>query len=439
MNEIQPIRTAAEETIISRFPGFASSQSHWGGADIAKQRMAAFEILKAKGLPSRRVEEWKYTDLRALLRDMPPPADGSTRKDVKDANDQRNGIELSSAHRLLFVNGVGFSTVKTEGFELYTLSNGDKLPASVSKALARERNYASNAAVALNTAFMNEITVLHVPAGTRLERPLHLLFHHSGKVAHSSFPRVLVVVEDGATATVIETQDGPDGVAYFDNALVEIEVGDKAQVNHVRHNAGGDAAIVLSTLGVRIGTDAKFSSFVMTTGGAVSRHQMFFDLTGKNSELSVQGAMLLRGKQHADNTMIADHISGGCVGRQLFKTVLEDKSHGVFQGLIIVRPHSQKTDGKMMSSALLLGDDAEMDNKPELEIFADDVQCGHGATVGALDENLLFYLRARGIPRKEAETLLIQSFVGDAIEHIENEQVRDALMSRANAWLAGRG
>jgi Fe-S cluster assembly protein SufD len=439
MNEQQPIRTDAENAIVSRFPDFAKSQAHWGGKDVAKERAAAFEILKAKGLPSRRVEEWKYTDLRALLRDLPPLEAGMTETRVDAAAKVKTAIDLKDAYRILFVNGTNYAAVKESGFALLSLAKGDKLPKSVSDALKRERAYAGNGAVALNTAFHADVIIVHVPAKAKLAKPLHLVFRHEGKTSHSSFPRVLVVVEQGASATIVESHDGPDGVAYFENSVLEIDTGNDAEVQHVRHNDAGGTSINLSTLAVRTGDRTKFSSFVMTTGGAVSRHQMFFDLAGKDAQLSVQGATLLRGRQHADNTMIADHIKGGCVGRQLFKTVLDDNSRGVFQGLIIVRPDSQKTDGRMMSAALLLGDEAEMDNKPELEIFADDVQCGHGATVGALDENLLFYLRARGIPRKEAEALLIQSFVGEAIEHIEHEGVREALMHRANAWLAERG
>lgn len=437
MNEVQPIRTEAENAIVSRFPLFAKTRN-WGDADTAKQRAAAFEILKSRGLPSRRVEEWKYTDLRALLRELPPLADAD-RVDAKAVGKAKTAIDLKDAHRILFVNGRHFPSGKTDGYAIYSLANGDRLPKMAGEALKRERAYAANGAVALNTAFHADVTVIHVPAETKLDRPLHLIFRQEGSAAHSSFPRVLVAVEKGASATIVESHDGPDGIAYFDNSLLEIDVGDEASVGHIRHNDAGRASINLSTLAVRTGNKTKFSSFVMTTGGAVSRHQMFFDLAGKDAELLVQGATLLRGKQHADNTMVADHIKGGCVGRQLFKTVLDDSSRGVFQGLIIVRPDSQKTDGRMMSAALLLGEDAEMDNKPELEIFADDVQCGHGATVGALDDNLLFYLRARGIPLKEAEALLIQSFVGEAIEMIEHEAVREALMQRANAWLAERG
>jgi Fe-S cluster assembly protein SufD len=176
----------------------------------------------------------------------------------------------------------------------------------------------------------------------------------------------------------------------------------------------------------------------MNIGGVMSRHQIFVALNGKGSELALQGASLLRGRQHADTTMEIDHAVGHCIGRELFKSVLDNESRSVFQGKIIVRPHAQKTDGKMASHALLLSDDAEADHKPELEIFADDVVCGHGATAGALDDDLLFYLKARGIPQKEAEALMIEAFVGETVEAVSNEALREALMTQTRDWLASR-
>jgi Fe-S cluster assembly protein SufD len=169
------------------------------------------------------------------------------------------------------------------------------------------------------------------------------------------------------------------------------------------------------------------------------RNQLFLQFDGEGTLAGIRGASLLKGKQHADNTLVLDHKVGGCQSREMFKSVLDDQSRGVFQGKIIVRPNAQKTDAKMMTQALLLSDDAEADNKPELEIFADDVQCGHGATTGALDDDLKFYLMARGIPKKEAEALLVQAFVGEAIEGIEHAGLRDALMGQVASWLSARG
>ena len=188
-----------------------------------------------------------------------------------------------------------------------------------------------------------------------------------------------------------------------------------------------------------IGAHARFNDFTFNIGGGVVRNQLFVRFDGEGTLAGLRGASLLKGKQHVDTTLVVDHKAGGCQSREVFKSVLDDESRGVFQGKIIVRPHAQKTDARMMTRALLLSEEAEADNKPELEIFADDVQCGHGATSGALDEDLKFYLMARGIPETEAEALLVQAFVGEAIEGIEHAGLRDALMEHVVAWLRARG
>src|SRR6185437_13291919 len=200
---------------------------------------------------------------------------------------------------------------------------------------------------------------------------------------------------------------------------------------------GSDAANISSAI-FAVGAKVKFNLFNMTAGGAVSRYQGFVTLSGEGSELNVNGVNLLKGTQHGDTTLLVDHAVPHCTSREIFRAVIDDRAHSVFQGRIIVRPGAQKTDGKMMTRALLLSDEAEADNKPELEIFADDVTCGHGATAGALDESLLFYLRARGLPEKEAQALLIQAFVGEAIEAIADDDLREAAMAVAQRWLEAR-
>jgi Fe-S cluster assembly protein SufD len=176
----------------------------------------------------------------------------------------------------------------------------------------------------------------------------------------------------------------------------------------------------------------------VVAGAGTARHQVFLAFAGEHSRANVNGATMLNGKQHADTTLLLDHAAAHCESRELFKTVIDDEATGVFQGKIIVRPHAQKTDGRMMSAALLLSEGGTMNNKPELEIFADDVQCGHGATCGALDEDLLFYLMARGLPRAEAESLMVQAFLGQAVEMIDHEPTREALVAMVENWLRSR-
>ena len=297
---------------------------------------------------------------------------------------------------------------------------------------------ASDVAVALNTALMGDGAVIRVAAGATTKRPIHLLFVASEKPA-ATFTRSLLVVEKGARAMLIESHEGPEGTDYQVNAAVEIFVGDEAHVDHVKLIGEGPDALHVSTLAAAIGEHARFNTFTFTAGGAVVRNQLFLKFDGEETVAGVRGATLLKGRQHADTTLVANHVARGCQSREMFKTVLDDEAHGVFQGRIIVQQGAQKTDAKMMTQGLLLSERAEMDHKPELEIFADDVQCGHGATTGALDDELKFYLMARGIPAAEAEALLIQAFLGEAIEGIEHAGLREALMDQVAAWLARRG
>jgi Fe-S cluster assembly protein SufD len=290
---------------------------------------------------------------------------------------------------------------------------------------------------ALNTALMGDGAVIRIAAGSTIERPLYLLFVASGKPA-ATFIRSLIVVEEGARAMLIESHEGPEGTDYQTNAVVELFVGDNAHVDHVKIIGEGADALHVSTLAAAIGAHARFNSFTFTSGGAVVRNQLFLNFDGEGTVAGIRGATLIKGRQHADTTLVANHIARDCQSREMFKSVLDGEAHGVFQGRIIVRPHAQKTDAKMMTRALLLSERAEADNKPELEIFADDVQCGHGATAGALDDELKFYLMARGIPAAEAEALLIRAFLGEAIEGIEHAGLREALMESATAWLKAR-
>jgi Fe-S cluster assembly protein SufD len=276
-----------------------------------------------------------------------------------------------------------------------------------------------------------------VAKGATLERPIHLVFAATGARPASVFTRSLVVIESGARAMLVESHDA--AAAHQVNTALELVVGDGAHVDHIKITSGPSDLIHVSSLMAAIGARARFNDFAFNIGGGVVRNQLFVRFDGEGTLAGIRGASLLNGKQHVDTTVVADHKAGGCQSREMFAAVLDGESRGVFQGKIIVQPHAQQTDAKMMTRALLLSEEAEADNKPELEIFADDVQCGHGATTGALDQELKFYLMARGIPELEAEALLVQAFVGEAIEGIEHAGLRDALMEQVVAWLKARG
>jgi Fe-S cluster assembly protein SufD len=271
-----------------------------------------------------------------------------------------------------------------------------------------------------------------------VERPIHLAFVYAGDKPAAVFTRSVALVGKGARVMLVESHEGPAALDYQINTAFDLVVADDAHVDHVKLTGEGTSALHISTLIAEVGAHARFNEFAFTTGGAVVRNQMFVRCAGKESILRLAGATLLRGKQHADTTLVVDHAIGGCESRETFKSVLDDDSRVIFQGKIVVRPDAQQTDARMASHALLLSERAEADNKPELEIFADDVQCGHGATSGDIDENLKFYLMARGIPEPEAEALLIESFVGEAVEAIEHAGLREELMGAVRDWLKVR-
>jgi Fe-S cluster assembly protein SufD len=439
--EIRPIKTAAETALATSFA--AARRALPGAAAVAALREDAFRRFETEGLPHRRIEEWKYTDLRALMRDAEPLAGAPDAAAKACAERAAAALEMIDARRIVFVDGAfvpelsdlaGLEAGLTISSMAQTLAAGDpRLVARLGKVVPTD-----DVAVALNTAFMGDGAVIHVAAGAALARPIHLVFVNAGGEAASVFVRSLVVIEKGARAMLVESHLGAGIREDQVNTVVELEVGDDAHVDHIKITGEGAGTLHLSTLVAAIGAHARFNEFLFTTGGAVVRNQAFVRFNGEGTIAHIGGANLLRGRQHADTTLVADHAVAACTSREVFKSVLDEEGRSVFQGKIIVRPHAQQTDAKMATHALLLSEDAEADNKPELEIFADDVQCGHGATSGDLDEDLLFYLRARGIPAKEAEALLIQAFVGEAVEGIEHAGLRDALMDHVVAWLAAR-
>jgi Fe-S cluster assembly protein SufD len=438
--EVAVIKTAAETALAQTFAQVRDRLP--GDEAVAARRNAAFDVFAKQGLPHRRIEEWKYTDLRALMRDAKPlasPPDAAAKARAKNAGRLLSDLD---ARRLVFVDGTFVPELSdlhdleaglAVGSLAQALTDGDPVVAARLGKLAPT----NDAAVALNTALMGDGAVIRIASGATIERPLHLLFVASDKSA-AVFTRSLVTIDDGARVMLIESHEGPAAGDYQVNDALELFAGDGAHVDHVKVIGEGSDALHVSTLATAIGAHARFNTFSFISGGAVVRNQLFLRLDGEGTVAGIRGASLLKDRQHVDTTLFADHIARDCQSREMFKSVLDDEAHGVFQGRIIVRRHAQKTDAKMMTQALLLSERAEADNKPELEIFADDVQCGHGATAGALDEDLKFYLMARGIPPVEAEAMLIQAFLGEAIEGIEHAGLREALIESVAAWLGAR-
>lgn len=439
--ELRAVKTAAEQALAESYA--AAKPKLPGDRKVVALRDAAAARFDVLGLPHRRVEEWKYTDLRALIREAKPIAGAPDAAGIARAKDAGKLIGDMDARRIVFVDGTfvpelsdlaNLSPGLTIRSMAQALAAGDALVAAhLGKVVPAEQE----SVVALNTALMRDGAVIHVSKGATLERPIHLVFAATGERPASVFTRSLAVIEQGARAMLVESHDAEAG--HQINTALELVVGDNAHVDHIKITGGPSDLVHVSSLMAAIGANARFNDFAFNIGGGVVRNQTFVRFDGEGTHAGLRGASLLKGKQHVDSTLVVDHKAGGCQSREVFASVLDDESRGVFQGKIVVRQHAQKTDARMMTRALLLSDEAEADNKPELEIFADDVQCGHGATSGALDQDLKFYLMARGIPETEAEALLVQAFVGEAIEGIEHAGLRDALMEQVVGWLKARG
>ncbi|MBO0754511.1 MAG: Fe-S cluster assembly protein SufD [Bradyrhizobiaceae bacterium] len=441
--DVRPIKTAAEIALAETFAAIRTRLP--GNGAVASRREDAFRRFENQGLPHRRIEEWKYTDLRTLMRTAKPLGPGPDAASKQRAKVAGSIVADVAARRIVFAEGVFVPELS----DLAELESGLSITSLAQALAARETDVVArlstpglpegDVAAALNTAFMGDGAVIRIAKGAAIARPLHLVFAHGGDKATAEFTRSLVEIGEGAQTVLIESHEGPDGLDYQVNSALDLYIGDRARVDYLKVGSDGSSALHIATLAATVGANAEFNTFTFTVGGGLTRNQLFVRCAGKDSIVGLRGANLLKDRQHVDTTLVLEHAVPGCTSREMFKSVLDGASRGVFQGKIIVRPGAQQSDARMMTNALLLSETAEADNKPELEIFADDVQCGHGATAGALDENLKFYLMARGISESEAESLLIQAFVGEAVEAVNHEGLKEALMAVVVRWLQARG
>ena len=416
---------------------FASAEGRLPGSpSVIAARREAFETYERLGLPHRRIEEWKYTDLRALVGEVPPLAASPDAAALKRAADAVKAHAIAGARKLVLVDGV-FAADLSDVKALASEAGLKTLREALEKDAGLLKTAATDAVIALNAALATDGVVLSIADGAQLSAPIQII-HIATASSASAFSRSQIAIGNGVRATIIESFVAAGAKAYQVNDAVILSVGDNADVAHIRLLDDAPDAVNVTSQFVTVGANTKLNFFNMTTGAAVSRLQGFITLAGEGSDLSVNGVNLLQKTEHGDTTLVVDHAVPNCISREVFRAVIDDRAHSVFQGRIIVRPDAQKTDGKMMTRALLLSDEAEADNKPELEIFADDVSCGHGATAGALDDSLLFYLKARGLPEKQAQALLIQAFVGEAIEQIADDGLREHVIGIAERWLERR-
>jgi len=375
----------------------------------AALREAAIASLRATGLPTRRAEAWKYTDLApiaALAWGEPPEA----------------AVALPparAAHRAVFVNGrLDAARSTLPGFAAALAARRDAAIGTIA---------GEGAIVALNTALFEDGIVLELCAGLDGGTLELLSLASGGEAPHAFHPRHVIRLGAGARLTLIESCTGQGRTLH--NPVFEIALDERAHLTHARINEEALDAFHLAAIHARVAARATYDSFVLNLGGRLTRGEIHVTLEGEGASAHLNGAQLLAGEQHADATTSLDHAAPGCPSRQVYKTVLSGRSRGVFQGKILVRKPAQKTDGYQMNQALLLSGTAEMDCKPQLEIYADDVKCSHGATIGALDETQLFFLRSRGIPAAEASAILVAAFLQEAVDGIQDEAAREAVQA----------
>lgn len=436
--EITMMRTPAELRLGEQF----RTRGAGGPADaLAGRRESAFADFAARGLPHRRIEAWHYTDLRSLLREALPPAVAPSAAAVAKARAYLDELPASSTHRIVLLDG----TIMPELSDTATLPPGITLGSVLDQStvgaelLAAERLGAAESILALNAAFLQGGATVSLADGATLPEAVELFCVVSGETPSAVATRSLVQLGAQSAATIIERHVNLGGADDQGNHVLIFAVGLGAAVDHVAVIDGlPRTSLHLGTVLARLGADARFNSFTLTATPGVTRRQGFLEFAGEHSSATFNGVSLLDGRSHADTTLLVTHTAAHCESREYYKTILDGESTGVYQGKVVVSPGAQKTDGKMLSKAIFLADGASMYNKPELEIFADDVVCGHGATVGYLDENQLFYLRARGIPLKEAQSLLLNAFAADAIDAVADEALRDDLTRSVETWLRKR-
>jgi Fe-S cluster assembly protein SufD len=437
---IAVIKTKGETSLAEQFAANVAKLP--GGVAMQAVRKTAFGAFVARGLPHRRIEEWKYTDLRAALKEpIAVSVQDDTNMSAKEVATALGALASLPADRIVFVNGcyrAELSAVsKQKGLDITPLSADWAVAGGSHVAVPSSAALADESVVDLNTALVTDGALVRVADGVVLSRPVMILHISAGRAVKLASTRHVLSVGAGAQATLIEVFASTSGqVSAQTNAVTELMAGDGARVTHLKVSTQPNAAHVASW-GVRLGAETVYRAFQLTSSSAMTRNQTFLTFTGEGAKIDISGLMLGRGHDHIDTTLVIDHAVPGCESRELFKTVLDDHGRSVFQGKVIVRPNAQKTDGKQMANALMLSEHAEFDSKPELEIYADDVVCGHGATCIELNKDLLFYMRARGLPLAQARALLIESFAGEALDRIEDEALRAALREMTSAWLAG--
>jgi Fe-S cluster assembly protein SufD len=416
-----------------QYQAFARATSKTTPSWLASMRQCAIERFEALGLPTTKNEDWHFTSVGAIAEaayDVRATPGG----DVKVEDLAAFTFGATDWPTIVFVNGVYAPALSSldnlpDGVRIQDLAtaikDGDPL---VERHLSKIASYELHAFTALNSAFALDGAVVRIAKEFEVERPIHVIYISDALAAKTQTnPRTLIVAERHSKATVIESYVSSSEASYFTNAVTEVLLEDGANLSHLKIQRESPRAFHIGTIDTQQRRDSHYQSFSFSTGAALTRTNIYTVLDGEGSGATLNGLYMLGGDQHCDHQTRIEHAQPNCFSRELYKGVLDDASHGVFNGKVYVHPIAQKTDGKQTNNVLLLSERAQVDTKPQLEIFADDVKCTHGATVGRIDETALFYMKSRGVNNELARRLLTYAFAAEVLETIEVDVVKERL------------
>ncbi len=422
-----------KENHFSAYKLFAKTREAKDPAWLLNLRQQAGESFEGLDFPTTRNEAWKYTNVAPILK--------TPFRQLLDLELDELTVEAiapltfaeSRLSQLVFVNGL-FASELSNLTALpvgVTVSNLAEVPAELSKTVSNHlgvyANYCDHAFTALNTANLGDGAFVHIAKGKAVATPIHLLFISTSSEATVSHPRVLIVAEEGSIATVIESYASPNDSVYFTNAVTEVFAAQGAVLDHYRLQEESERAFHIGTTEIHQERGSNYTSCAISLGSQIARHGLNVAVTDENIETTIDGLYVVTGNQHTDSHTTIDHQKPHCASHQLYKGILDGRGRAVFNGKVFVREGALLTDARQLNKNLLLSPEAHIDTKPELEIFADDVKCSHGATVGQLEGDELFYLASRGISQEHAQALLTFGFAEDVIRKIKLKSVREQL------------
>jgi Fe-S cluster assembly protein SufD len=415
------------------YQAFARETARSAPSWLSTMRDCAIQRFEALGFPTTKNEDWHFTSVAPIVEAAYPPlvAPGGN---VQRADLASFTFGATDWPTIVFVNGVFAPALSSlhalpDGVHVYDMAtafrSGDPL---VERNLSKYAPYELSTFTALNSAFATDGAVVRIAKEFDVDRPIHVLYVSDAVAAKTqSTPRTLIVAERQSKATVVESYVSTGEASYFTNAVTEVLLEDGANLSHLRIQRESPRAFHVGTVEAEQKRDSHYQSFSFATGAALSRVNIYTTLDGEGAGATLNGLYMLDGEQHCDHQTRIEHAQPNCFSRELYKGVLDGASHGVFNGKVYVHPIAQKTDGKQTNNVLLLSERAQVDTKPQLEIFADDVKCTHGATVGRIDETALFYMKSRGINKDLARRLLTYAFAAEVLETIEIDAVRERL------------